>query len=164
MSASANRQTVLDAIHSFVEENGRTPFIRELKEITGLSAIEYYLKSLAREGAIVRAKYSQQFQVVKTESTFVDKRIGHGPRVKKLDGRRLSNQRQADQRTRTRSHGRGAEFVIHGSNKSKRDPQLQERIDQVVAAALAREKDHNTDVVHGFHHVAGSRLRASKIG
>lgn len=70
--------------------------------------------------------------------------------VKKLDGRRMINQRAASKRSKAGTQPKGVGLVIHGSSTSKRDPDLQKRIDMVVAMAQAKECDHSTDVINSF--------------
>lgn len=59
---------------------------------------------------------------------------------------------------------RGVSLMIHGRITSKRDPDLQKRIDQVVAMAQKKECDHNTDVINGFHHIARASLKCHRVG
>ena len=58
-----------------------------------------------------------------------------------------------------RVRGRGTELLLHGRIQSKRDPDLQKRIDMVVADALAAGRDHNTDVM-----TASSKLKFISSG
>ncbi len=59
---------------------------------------------------------------------------------------------------------RGADLVIHGTTKSKRDPFLQQRIDAVVEAAQAR--DQSIDVVRDIHisRFNPSGLKCHRVG
>ncbi len=84
--------------------------------------------------------------------------------VKKLDGRRLSVQRSIKKRAAAGRQGRGVNLVIHGTTTSKRDPDLQARIDKVVAMAQMKECDHSTDVINGFHHIARASLKCHRVG
>jgi len=92
--------------------------------------------------------------------------------VKKLNARTPSaviNQRAAAKRARAGRQERGADIVIHGAIKSKRDPFLQKRIDAVVAAAKAREHtegSHSMDVVRDIHilRFSPSGLKCHKVG
>lgn len=85
----------------------------------------------------------------------------------RLDGRRIENQRQAQKRAQAKRSGRGAEFVIHGKIKSKRDPNLQKRIDMVVEKALSdQQSGHSTDVINNYHHLrfSASGLKVRRVG
>ncbi len=84
--------------------------------------------------------------------------------VKKLDGRRLSVQRSIKKRAAAGHQARGVSLMIHGRITSKRDPDLQKRIDEVVAMAQKKECDHNTDMINGFHHIARASLKCHRVG
>lgn len=163
MNPAINKQKLLDCIIRFQQQHGRTPGMKELRMLTGVRSIEHYLNCLVREGAIKRVKWSRHIQVLGDTVKTVDRRTirrSTKPQPVKLDGRRINNQRLATKRTQEKSHGRGADFVIHGKISSRRDPGLQKRIDDVVKAALERENDHNTDVVNDYRN---SRFRVNGL-
>lgn len=85
--------------------------------------------------------------------------------VKKLDGRRMINQRAASKRSKAGTQPKGVGLVIHGSITSKRDPDLQKRIDMVVEnARKAQQSGHCTDVINEYHRVAHSHLKVRQVG
>jgi len=91
---------------------------------------------------------------------------GSKSQVKKLDGRRMINQRAASKRTAAGTQPRGMDLVLHGSITSKRDPFLQQRIDMVVATAQKHDQDHSMDVVRDIHilRFSPSGLKCHKVG
>ena len=87
--------------------------------------------------------------------------------VRKLDGRRMNNQRAASKRSKADTQPRGVSLVIHGSITSKKDPDLQKRIDMVVENALkAQQSGHCTDVINGYHTLRfhSSGLKVHQLG
>lgn len=89
------------------------------------------------------------------------------PKPKKLDGRRITNQHAAEQRSQEGRQPRGTTFVIHGKLTSKSDPDLQKRIDMVVAAAKAQEQaGHSTDVVNDYRKLRfhSSGFKCTRVG
>ncbi len=69
-------------------------------------------------------------------------------------------------RTTAKRQRRGADLVIHGTTKSKRDPFLQQRIDMVVALAQEHDRDHSMDVGRDIHisRVSPSGLKCHRVG
>ncbi len=62
--------------------------------------------------------------------------------------------------------GRGADLVIQGTTKSKRDPFLQQRIDMVVAMAQEHDRNHSMDAVRDIHisRFSPSGLKCHRVG
>ncbi|RPI95402.1 MAG: hypothetical protein EHM40_03370 [Chloroflexi bacterium] len=87
-------------------------------------------------------------------------------KTKKLDGRRMINQRAALKRSAAGRNGRGQDLVIHGKLTSKRDPFLQQRIDEVVRMALsAQQSAHTMDVLYeGKLRFSRSGLKVHRVG
>ncbi len=91
------------------------------------------------------------------------------PVAKKLDQRGYNSAETRKKKENGGRIGKGTS-AVHRKRKSLRDPKLQERIEAVVAAALAAEKvkvvPGNNDVVR---HIRGrlmmnNRVRGSKVG
>ena len=118
--------------------------IRELAEICKMSAtnIYYYLNQLEREGLLRRQKY-------------ISRGINRG-RKSHFD----------DQATREKKSaaGRKTKRVLESVGSFKKDPDLQKRIDKVVADAL--EKDHSIDVINDHRHLKfhSSGLKCYRLG
>ena len=73
---------------------------------------------------------------------------------------RLSAQREA-----AGKKGRGMSLQLHGRIESKRDPNLQKRIDMVVAMAKAHEVDHSVDVMYDSRHtIRHTTLKVIRVG
>lgn len=72
MSPSERQQRILAFIHSFVEDNGYPPSIREIGEAVGISStsvVNYHLKALQRQGLIQRdPAVSRGLKLVEGES------------------------------------------------------------------------------------------------
>lgn len=118
---------VLKALVDYQSLHGRTPTRKELKQITRLRSVTWELQKLQEAGCIR--------QVSRRQVIVLKKVIPQS----KVDADELSRQRTAAGRK-----GRGVD--IHCG--PRRDADLEQRINDVVAMARAKEQSHSTDVVN----------------
>ena len=145
---SQRRYDILKAIRA----NPRAT-LRELAAETGIksqSNIAYHLRILEQEGLIHRPK-----RLARAISLPGMKRVGKG--------RKYNSQ---ETRAKKSAAGRKTRLVIESVGKLKRDPNLEKRIDAVVAKALRNDNDHSMDVVNSYHSLKfhSSGLKVTKLG
>lgn len=137
-----------------IRRNPRVSFRDLLTEckLGSLSTVYYYLNLLERDGLIHReTRLARSIQV------------GKGPLITRTNQRRNNS---PETRAKKSTAGRKGRRVIDSVGKVKRDPELQNRIDRVVEKALAKDRDHSTDVINEYRHLKfrSSGLRCSKLG